>query len=65
MPDLRGLSARDAIRTLTRVGLTARISGDGFVIEQSPRAGSLLGSGDECILKLGRRPAAPTGGTRP
>jgi cell division protein FtsI (penicillin-binding protein 3) len=65
MPDLRGLSARDAIRTLTRVGLTARISGDGFVIEQSPQPGSLLGSGHECILTLGRRPTAPAGGTRP
>ena len=39
MPDLRGLSAREALRTLTRIGLTARINGDGFVIEQSPAAG--------------------------
>lgn len=65
MPDLRGLSARDALRTLTRIGLTARISGDGFVIEQSPEAGTLLARGDACILKLGRRPLAPAGGTRP
>ena len=65
MPDLRGLSARDALRTLTRIGLTARISGDGFVIEQSPEAGTLLARGDACILKLGRRPPAPAGGTRP
>jgi cell division protein FtsI (penicillin-binding protein 3) len=65
MPDLRGLSARDALRTLTRIGLTARIAGSGFVIEQSPEAGSLLIHGDACILKLGRRPPAATGGNRP
>ena len=65
MPDLRGLSAREALRTLTHIGLTARISGSGFVIDQSPEAGSLLVRGDACILKLGRRPAAPAGGNRP
>ena len=37
MPDLRGLSAREALRTLTRIGMTARMNGDGFVLEQSPR----------------------------
>ncbi len=65
MPDLRGLSAREALRTLTRIGLTARIAGSGFVIDQSPEAGSLLVRGDACILRLGRRPVAPTGGNRP
>jgi beta-lactam-binding protein with PASTA domain len=65
MPDLRGLSAREALRTLTQIGLTARISGSGFVIDQSPEAGSLLVRGDACVLKLGRRPAAPAGGNRP
>jgi cell division protein FtsI (penicillin-binding protein 3) len=65
MPDLRGLSAREALRTLTRIGLTARIAGSGFVIDQSPEAGSLLVRSDACILRLGRRPAAPPGGNRP
>jgi cell division protein FtsI (penicillin-binding protein 3) len=65
MPDLRGLSARDALRTLTRIGLIARIDGDGFVIEQSPEAGAPLGRGATCTLKLGRRPLAAAGGTRP
>jgi len=65
MPDLRGLSAREALRTLTHIGLTPRISGSGFVIDQSPEAGSPLVRGDACILKLGRRPAAPAGGNRP
>ena len=64
MPDLYGLSARDALRTLTRLGLTARIAGNGVVIEQSPEAGTLLASGDACTLKLGRR-QAQAGGTQP
>jgi cell division protein FtsI (penicillin-binding protein 3) len=61
MPDVRGLSGREALRTLTRLGLTARISGDGFVIEQSPAAGALLAHGDACVLKLGRRAMLPQG----
>jgi cell division protein FtsI (penicillin-binding protein 3) len=55
MPDLRGLSAREALRALTKLGMTARMSGDGFVLEQSPAAGSPLGASDVCVMKLGRR----------
>ena len=62
MPDLRGLSARDALRALTRLGMSARMSGDGFVVEQSPEAGSPLVAGDAARLKLGRRPPAPSSG---
>jgi cell division protein FtsI (penicillin-binding protein 3) len=62
MPDLRGLSARDAIRSLLPLGLTPRIEGDGFVLEQSPRAGAELARGDSCVLKLGRRPPTSAGG---
>ena len=64
MPDLYGLSARDALRTLTRVGLTARIAGNGVVIEQSPEAGTRLAPGEACTLKLGRR-QPQAGGTQP
>jgi cell division protein FtsI (penicillin-binding protein 3) len=63
MPDLRGLSARDAIRSLMPLGLTPRIDGDGFVVEQSPRAGAELARGESCVLKLGRRPPTSAGGT--
>ncbi len=58
MPDLRGLSARDANRALTRIGMTGRLNGDGFVLEQSPAAGSVLVSGGACVLTLGRQPPA-------
>jgi cell division protein FtsI (penicillin-binding protein 3) len=62
MPDVRGLSAREAIRTLTAAGVSARMNGDGFVVDQSPAAGSPLQPGDFCSLKLGRVPPAPAGG---
>ena len=55
MPDLRGLSAREALRLLSRIGLTARMTGDGFVLEQAPMPGTALVRGDACTLKLGRR----------
>ena len=65
MPDLRGMSAREALRSLSRIGMSARLSGDGFVVEQSPAPGEALVRGDACALKLGRRApagAASTGG---
>jgi cell division protein FtsI (penicillin-binding protein 3) len=62
MPDLRGLGAREALRALTRIGLTARMTGDGFVIEQSPQPGTPVAHGDASVLMLGRRPVLPAGG---
>ena len=66
MPDLRGLSAREAVHSLTRIGLRARIDGDGFVIEQSPEAGrAARAAATARVLKLGRRaPVAPPGGAQ-
>jgi cell division protein FtsI/penicillin-binding protein 2 len=57
VPDLRGLSAREAIQTLGRLGLIARVSGDGFVVAQEPPAGTLLDPGAVCRLVLDRSPA--------
>jgi cell division protein FtsI (penicillin-binding protein 3) len=65
MPDLRGLSAREALRTLTRIGLSARISGDGVVLAQSPDVGAALIRGESAVLKLGRRRVFVTGGPQP
>ena len=62
MPDVRGLSAREAVRTLTAAGVAARVNGDGFVVDQFPAAGSPLQPGDFCSLKLGRAAPAPPGG---
>jgi cell division protein FtsI (penicillin-binding protein 3) len=64
MPDLRGLSAREAVRTLTKLGMVARLTGDGFVVDQSPAAGTPLDAADACTLKLGRRVPATAAGAR-
>jgi cell division protein FtsI (penicillin-binding protein 3) len=63
MPDLRGLSAREALRLLSQIGMTARMSGNGFVVDQRPHAGSPLVRGETCALTLDRRGAVlPIGG---
>jgi cell division protein FtsI/penicillin-binding protein 2 len=64
MPDLRGLSARDATRALTSLGMTARLAGSGFVTEQSPAPGTALVPGAACALKLGRQPPGPAGASQ-
>jgi cell division protein FtsI (penicillin-binding protein 3) len=61
IPDLRGLSARGATRMLARLGLSVRMSGDGFVVAQNPLPGTPFENGDVCQLELSRVPprAAP------
>ncbi|MSO35194.1 MAG: PASTA domain-containing protein [Acidobacteria bacterium] len=56
LPDLRGMSARDALRELARLGLTARMQGTGVVTEQTPAPGSTIEPGAACTLVLNRRP---------
>ena len=58
-PDLVGMNARDAVRVLARLGLTARLHGDGVVIDQQPDAGSSMDAA-AATLWLGREPPAPT-----
>jgi cell division protein FtsI (penicillin-binding protein 3) len=64
IPDLRGLSAREAIRSLVRIGLTATVSGTGVVVSQDPLPGSSFESGATCHLQLARA-ARPGEGQRP
>jgi cell division protein FtsI (penicillin-binding protein 3) len=66
-PDLRGLGARDALRILARLGLTARVQGAGVVVEQEPEAGSPIERGSVATLRLARDvhgEAAAAPGTR-
>jgi len=58
-PDLVGLSARDALRTLGQLGVAARMMGMGLVSEQSPPAGSPMDSAATVTLQLRRRAATP------
>ncbi len=57
VPDVTGMSARDAIRQLMKGGLNARLSGDGVVVSQDPPAGAPLEPGMVCRLVLDRSAA--------
>jgi hypothetical protein len=46
------------MRTLMKLGLSARMSGQGVVLAQDPPPGTLFEGGETCRLQLGRRPAA-------
>jgi cell division protein FtsI (penicillin-binding protein 3) len=54
MPDLSGMSARDAMRKLARLGITPRLTGEGVVVSQRPAPGSALEGLDACELVLDR-----------
>jgi len=54
MPDLRGLSARQALEALSAFGLTARARGDGFVVRHEPSPGVLVDRGATATLYLKR-----------
>ena len=57
-PDLRGLSARDALRTLSRLGMSARLNGTGVVVRQLPEAGAPIDRDTSSTLWLERQLAA-------
>ena len=65
MPDLRGLSARDALRKMMRLGLAARVEGSGFVIAQEPAAGAPLDAISVGRVTLARNPASHQEQARP
>jgi cell division protein FtsI/penicillin-binding protein 2 len=54
-PDLTGMSARDALRLLARLGLTARLQGTGVVVQQYPPSGEPIESASTVVLRLERR----------
>ncbi len=54
MPDLTGLSVREAVRRLAVLGVTAHPSGDGSVVSQQPAPGTPLDRVDSCRLTLDR-----------
>ncbi|RPJ10993.1 MAG: PASTA domain-containing protein, partial [Deltaproteobacteria bacterium] len=52
MPDLTGLSMRNALSRIEGKGLIIKVSGNGRVVEQTPRAGTVVEKGDFCYLKF-------------
>jgi cell division protein FtsI (penicillin-binding protein 3) len=65
VPNLHGMSAREAVRRLVKLGLTAHVSGDGFVVSQDPPAGAALEPGGACRLVLNRWSASDGKAVRP
>ena len=60
MPDVTGMSARDATRVLTGLGLDVRVTGSGFVVEQFPEPGAPVDPGALGTVAL-RRSAVDSG----
>lgn len=52
IPDVRGLSFRDAVATLERAGYNVAFHGTGYVASQSPAPGSVSRSGQQIMLTL-------------
>jgi cell division protein FtsI (penicillin-binding protein 3) len=52
MPDLTGLPKRKALSRVEGKGLIIKVSGNGRVVEQTPKAGAVLEKGDICYLKF-------------
>jgi cell division protein FtsI (penicillin-binding protein 3) len=56
IPDLTGMSARDALAALARLGLSTRLHGGGVVASQRPEAGAPIDTNVVATVWLTRRP---------
>jgi cell division protein FtsI/penicillin-binding protein 2 len=65
VPDVRGMSARDAMRALAALGLSPRVTGDGFVVSQQPAPGSPLEPSTGAVLVLDRTQRSTPGTAQP
>lgn len=52
MPDLTGLSMRSALSRIEGKGLIIKVSGNGRLVEQVPKAGAVIDKGEICYLKF-------------
>jgi beta-lactam-binding protein with PASTA domain len=53
-PDLRGFSAREAVRQVALLGMSTRLQGAGLVVDQDPLPGSRIERGGVSTLRLAR-----------
>jgi cell division protein FtsI (penicillin-binding protein 3) len=60
VPDVRGMSAREAVRKLVTLGLNAYASGNGIVVSQSLEPGTPLEADALCRLVLQRSLSVPS-----
>ncbi len=51
VPQLKGLSVREALRRLSSLGIEGRIEGRGIVVEQNPKPGEKVIAGMVCYLR--------------
>ena len=56
MPDLSGLSAREAVRVLAELGLEVHLQGQGVVENQSIAAHAPIVPGEVCLVRLSPEP---------
>ena len=61
MPDLVGLSAREALRRMARLGVSLKMQGAGIVVAQYPEAGQAVAVGGSCTIMLDRGTRARRG----
>ena len=54
MPDLRGLSAREAVQAMIRLGFEVRVEGDGVVVDHDPEPGAALMAGTVVTARMHR-----------
>ena len=52
VPDLQGLSLREAIRSVEAKSLRAKMQGSGMLVSQEPEAGALVTKGTEIVLNF-------------
>ncbi|MDI7258703.1 MAG: penicillin-binding transpeptidase domain-containing protein [Thermodesulfobacteriota bacterium] len=52
MPDLTGLPMRSALSRVEGKGMIIKVSGNGRLVEQVPRAGAIIEKGEICYLKF-------------
>ena len=53
LPDVIGMSVREAVRTLAEQGIEATIVGKGYVRRQIPSPGRMVNPGDLCLIECG------------
>ena len=64
-PNLKGLSARDAIRVLVKLGMNPHLHGAGVVVAQQPEVGTSIEIGSKATLWLGRIQTQIVNGSQP
>ncbi|MEQ1898266.1 MAG: penicillin-binding protein [Vicinamibacterales bacterium] len=65
VPDLRGVSGREAVQMLARAGLSVRLHGTGMVVRQAPEPGEPAERGSRSTLWMERLPSLDALGPRP